>query len=61
MNDLLRKEVRLLKALQHISYKEFAEYIEIKTDSFYCWLNGYYDLGFEKQQKLKEIIEIIKE
>lgn len=36
MNDNLRKEVKLLKALQGISYKEIAEdYLEMKQDSFY--------------------------
>ena len=61
MNDILRKECKLLKALQEVSYKELAEHLEIKTDSFYCWLRGYYDLGFEKQQRLKEIILLLKE
>jgi hypothetical protein len=30
MQDKLRKECKLLKALQNISYKELAEYLEIK-------------------------------
>lgn len=29
MNDYLRKECKLLKAIQGISYKEIAEYLEI--------------------------------
>lgn len=61
MNNLLRKEVKLLKALQNVSYKELAEDLEIRQDSFYCWLKGYYDLGIEKQQRLRDIIELIKE
>ena len=61
MNDYLRKECKLLKALQGVSYKELAENLEIKTDSFYCWLNGYYELGQEKQQRLEEIIALLKE
>lgn len=61
MNDSLRKECKLLKALQNISYKELAENLEIKTDSFYCWLNGYYNLSLEKQKRLKEIISLLKE
>lgn len=61
MNDILRKEVKLLKALQNVSYKELAEYLEIRTDSFYCWLKGYFDLSYNKQRRLKEIIEDIKE
>ena len=30
MNDKLRKDVKLLKALQGISYKEIAELLEIR-------------------------------
>ena len=40
MNENLRKEVKLLKALQGISYKEVAEFLEIRQDSFYNWLKG---------------------
>lgn len=38
--DNLRKKVKLLKALQGITYNEIAEYIEIKPNSFYSWLNN---------------------
>ena len=34
--------------LQDIKYKEIAEYLEIKPDSFWSWLHCYYDLGVEK-------------
>lgn len=61
MNQHLRKECKLLKALQNVSYKELAENLEIKTDSFYCWLQGYYDFGDKKQQRLQEIISLLKE
>lgn len=61
MNDILRKKCKLLKALQGISYKELAEYMEIKQDSFYCWLKGYYNLSDEKQNRLNEIIMTLKE
>jgi len=61
MNDYLRKECKLLKAIQGISYKEIAEYLEITQDSFYCWIKGYYDLGNKKQQRLRMIIEDLKE
>ena len=61
MNDILRKECKLLKAIQGVSYKEIAEYLEIKQDSFYCWLKGYYNLGDKKISQLKEIINNIKE
>ena len=61
MNDILRREVKLLKALTDISYKELAGYLEIKQDSFYNWLRGYYELSAEKQRRLSEIIATLKE
>lgn len=42
-NCELRKEVRLLKALQGITYKELAEFMEIKQGSFLNWLHNRYD------------------
>ena len=61
MQDNLRKKVKVLKALQNVSYKEIAEYLEIKQQSFYNWLKGSYDLSFKKQIKLQEIIITLKE
>ena len=61
MNDFLRKEVKLLKAFQGVSYKELAELLEIRTDSFYNWLCGYYNLGTKKQERLAEIIGTLRE
>lgn len=61
MNDNLRKEVKLLKALQGISYKEVAEFLEIRQDSFYNWLKGYYEFGEERQRRLWEVIACLKE
>lgn len=61
MNENLRQEVKLLKAMQGITYKELAEDLEIRQDSFCNWLRGRYDLGLEKQKHLQEIIEILKE
>lgn len=61
MNEFLRKESKMLKALQGISYKELAEFLEIRQDSFYNWLKGYYNLSAEKQKRLQEIIALLKE
>ena len=61
LNENLRKEVKLLKALQGISYKEMAEFLEIRQDSFYNWLKGYYELGEEKQSRLLDVIACLKE
>lgn len=57
----LRKQVKLLKALQGVSYKEIAELLEIKTNSFYAWVNAAYDLGEERENALIEIITNLKE
>ena len=57
----LRKQVKLLKALQGISYKELAEYLELPPKSFYNWLNGQYEFGEEREKRLFEIIADLKE
>lgn len=57
----LRKQVKLLKAIQGVSYKEIAEILEIKQSSFYSWLNNYYDLGEEKETVLKELVNNLSE
>ena len=59
--DELRKQVKLLKALQGISYKEIAEYLELPPKSFYNWLNGQYEFGIEREKRLFEIIADLKE
>ena len=61
MNENLRKEVKLLKALQGISYKEVAEFLEIRQDSFYNWLKGYYEFSDERQRRLLDVIACLKE
>ena len=59
--DNLRKQVKLLKAIQGISYKEIAEILEIKQSSFYSWLNNYYDLGEEKETVLNYLVSNLRE
>lgn len=61
MNNKLRVDVKMLKVLQGISYKEIAGYLEIRQESFYNWLKGYYDLSEEKQKLLYSIITNLKE
>lgn len=60
INDYLRREVKLLHALQDIRYKEIAEYLEIKSDSLLKWLHGYYNLSVEKLERLDEIVANLK-
>ena len=59
--DSLRKRVKLLKALQKVSYKELAEYIEMSPKSFYNWINGQYEFGDERKKRLKFIIDTLQE
>lgn len=59
MQENLRKQVKLLKALEDVSYTEIAEHLEIQRNSFYNWLKGYYNLSPEKEKRLYEIIELI--
>ena len=61
MQDILRKKVKVLKALQNITYTEIAEDLEINRNSFYNWLSGQYDLSKEKENRLIEIIDLISE
>ena len=60
MNDDLRKRCKMLKAIDGVSYKEIASYIEITQNSFYCWLKGYYELSRQKTRKLEEVIDLLK-
>lgn len=51
----------MLKALQNITYTELAEHLEINRNSFYNWLNGYYNLSADKEKRLLEIITLLSE
>jgi transposase len=61
MQDNLRKKVKILRALQGITYTEIAEHLEIHRNSFYNWLKGYYDLSSSKVCRLIEIINLLSE
>ena len=61
MQEYLRKQTKMLKALQDITYTEIAEYLEMNKNSFYNWLNGYYNLSTEKENRLKEILILLSE
>ena len=60
MQEKLREKVKLLKALQDVSYTEIAAHLEIHKNSFYNWLKGYYNLSTEKTERLIEIITLIR-
>ena len=61
MNEKLRLQVKQLKMLQGINYNEISQYLEIKQNSFYNWLKGYYNFGEERQRALQEIIDTLRE
>ena len=61
MNNVMRNKVKVFCALQSIKYKEIAEYLEIKPNSFYCWLKGYYDFSCRRLERLQEILDTLKE
>ena len=61
MDDNLRNECKYLKCYQGITYKEIAEYLEIRQDSFYSWLKGYYNFSIDRKEQLKDIIANIRE
>lgn len=61
MQNELRKEIKLLKALQGISYTEIAEHLEIHRNSLYNWLNHQFELSADKESRLIEIIGYLKE
>ena len=51
----------MLKALQDISYKEIAEYLEISKSAMYNWLRNQYDLSEKREIRLKEILSNLEE
>lgn len=61
MQENLRDQVKIVKALYNdiYTYKDLADYLNININSFYNWLNGYYNLGKEKEEKLQVLINDI--
>lgn len=58
MQEQLRKNVRLAKALNdnEFTYKDFASVIDITENGFYNFLNGYYNLSYQKAKELEDFI-----
>lgn len=59
-NKTARKEVKLLKALNDVTYQEFSEMIGLSKGTIYTWLNGQFDLGSEKLSAVEELIADLK-
>lgn len=60
-DDFLRRELKILKALDGITYKEVAEYLEIKECSMYKWIQGAFNFSTERKARLYEIISTLKQ
>ena len=55
--NYLRKEVRLAKACNDdITYKDFADFLEIEHKSFLNWLSGAYNLSSSNERKLHDLV-----
>lgn len=62
INNELRLAIKELKIYKGISYKELAEeYLEIKPSSLYAQLYNSYDFSSATQNRLKDIIDILKD
>lgn len=59
--EKLRKRIKMIKALQNISYKEISEYLDIEPNSLYNYLRGQYDLSYEKARLLDDILTTLWE
>lgn len=54
--DKLRDKAKELKWKKGINYKELAEMLDMKYNSFVNFIHGYKDLGYERAVKLQGII-----
>lgn len=55
--DILRREVKLAKAMnEDIYFKDFASYLNMTEHAFYNWLHGYYDLSSGNAMKLHDVV-----
>ena len=63
MQETLRKQVKIAKAENDdiFNYKDFAEAIDITSNSFSNWLNGYYNLSYKKARQLQSFINDLLE
>lgn len=59
-DDYLRRQIKLLKALNDINYKSISNELGIKPKSFYSWLKGAFNLSSENNRKLETIINFYR-
>ena len=54
---ILREKVKIAKSMNiGLFYKDFAEILDINSNSFYNWLKGYYSLSQKKTDELDSIL-----
>ena len=56
-DDILRVEVKALKAFHDINYKQIADELGVKQRSFYNWLAGQFDFSANRKRRLNNIIK----
>lgn len=60
MDEILRKQVRhFLADHEDITKKELAEYLEIRPDSFYNWLDRQYNFSSKTKERLQDILDTL--
>ena len=59
-NNTARKEVKLLKAMNDVTYSEFAEMIGLSKGVIYNWLANSFDLGEDRLKIASEVIADLK-
>jgi len=59
----LRKFCKIIKSLNDdfFTYKDIAEMLDISVNSFYNWLNGAYDLSYNKAKELEIFLHNLAE
>lgn len=62
-DDELRQAVKELLENKQARYteKEIAEYLEIRQSSMYNWIAGQYNFSRKTKERLKDIIDNLKE
>ena len=58
-DEELRIRVKQLKVFQGISYKELAEYLEIRVSSLYNWLKCQYSFSHKRKERLEDLLDIL--
>ena len=55
-NDQARQQVKLLKALTDMTFKDMAKEIGISDDTFYNWKCNHFNFGEDKLSRTEEML-----